>query len=81
MRVGEVIGDWVVILDGQREREQAVRRKKSEEAVVDGVHAKLLTHSQCDDEEWDAVAGSSRSAGLIFMTVVIPFIDSPTDRE
>ena len=32
----------------------------------------LLYYSQCDAEEWDAVAGGGQSAGLIFKTVADP---------
>jgi hypothetical protein len=36
------------------------------------VHAQAAHHSQCDAEEWDAVAGGGQSAGLIFKTVADP---------
>ena len=45
---------------------------EGEEVGVDGLHAKAADHSQCDAEEWNAVAGGGESAGLIFKTVAAP---------
>lgn len=45
---------------------------EGEEAGVDGVHAQAAHHSQCDAEEWDALAGGGQSAGLMFKTVADP---------
>ena len=42
---------------------------KSEEVGVDGQHAQAAHRSQCDAEEWNAVAGGGESDGLIFKTV------------
>lgn len=46
--------------------------RKSEEVGVDGLHAEVAHDSQCDAEEWNAVAGSGQSVGLIFKTVADP---------
>lgn len=42
---------------------------EGEEIGVDGLHAQATHRSQCDAEEWNAVAGGGESAGLIFKTV------------
>ena len=38
---------------------------EGEEAGVDGLHAQAAHRSQCNAEEWNAVAGGGESAGLI----------------
>ena len=38
---------------------------EGEEAGVDGLHTQAAHRSQCDAEEWNAVAGGGESAGLI----------------
>ncbi len=42
---------------------------EGEEARLDGVHAEATHNSQCDGEEWHAVAGGGQSARVIFKTV------------
>ena len=42
---------------------------EGEEVGVDGLHAEAAHKSQCDGEEWHAVAGGDPSARLIFKTV------------
>ena len=45
---------------------------KGKEAPVDGLQAEAAHDSQCDREEWDALAGRGQSVGLIFKTVADP---------
>ena len=49
---------------------------ESEEVGVDRLHAQTAHDSQCDAEEWDAVAGGGQSACLTFKTVAVPFSPS-----
>lgn len=38
---------------------------EGKEVGVDGLHAQAAHRSQCDAEEWNAVAGGGESVGLI----------------
>ena len=42
---------------------------ESEEVGVDGLDAQAAHRSQCDAEEWRAVAGGGQSVDLMFKTV------------
>ena len=46
--------------------------RESKDVGVDGLPAEVTRDSQCDAEEWDAVAGRRRSVGLSFKTVTDP---------
>ena len=47
----------------------SLSRGEGEEVGVDGLHAQAAHRSQCDAEEWSAVADDGQSADLMFKTV------------